>query len=74
MELTYTTEQIQELINLINSLPIDFKIEGNFITAQKLNQIFSVLNIPFQERERKQKDLEKEEIVKNINKELSKEK
>jgi len=41
-ELKYTSQQIEQVLNLLNTLP--FK---GFEDAMKLNKIFQILNSPF---------------------------
>jgi hypothetical protein len=53
MKLTYSTEQIEKLINVINKLPIDSKTEGNFGVAVLFNEIFNILNSPIENDEDK---------------------
>lgn len=54
MEIKYTQEQIEKLLNIINTLPC-FGTQ-NFTTASKLVEIYSILNKPLQDNQKKIKE------------------
>lgn len=45
-EVRYTNEQIEELANILNSLPF-----SGFNNAMKVAKVFSILNSPIQQEE-----------------------